>query len=161
MREIEAIHGERFPRLFSRIGHPTSALGTRCRDVNDARERLFCQYFDYAVNEARNELYEWGDEHGYCQDEEEQQQWQLDGETCGATIRAMAFRLQDAGFDEAAQQRLVQKTTVFMLFAVLERRWKIPADDRIFSPIDAIIAKGHIVRGWVDGLYPEGEWAVW
>jgi hypothetical protein len=106
MREIEAVHGERFPRLFSRIGLPISALGTRCRDLNDARERLLCEYFDYACNEAKNELYLWGAEHGYGQDLEERQQFKVAGDACEGAISALTCRLQDAGFDEACQQKL-------------------------------------------------------
>jgi hypothetical protein len=44
---------------------------------------------------------------------------------------------------------------------MIERRWDMPIDDRIFSPLDAVIAEGHILCGWAGGLYPEGEWVVW
>ncbi|MCX5691668.1 MAG: hypothetical protein NTV94_18070 [Planctomycetota bacterium] len=150
MREIEAIHGE---GLFTRYA--------QCSDVSQACELLHSEYFDHALLEASNDLRHWRLGHDHRRAAEEESQLRKDGDELRARVAEWAGRLEEAGCRKREQERIVRETTSIMILAMIERRWNMPIDDRIFSPLDAVIADGHIVCGWAGGLYPEGEWVVW
>jgi len=161
MRDIEVIHGEGLPRLFSQIGVPMAGKRLQCGDLSQARELLNNEYFDHAMLEAANDLGAWRLERDHRRAADEEPQLRKDGDACEAEVREKFGLLRDVGFEKAAQDKLVRKTTSIMVLAMIERRWNMPMDDRIFSPLDTVIAQGHIVCGWVEGLYPDGEWVVW
>lgn len=70
-------------------------------------------------------------------------------------------RLRALGFDEKDLEKVLWTTSLIIVGAWIERTEQMPPDDRNYDQLDKVIGAGHMVCGWVDGLYPEGEWAVW
>jgi hypothetical protein len=161
MKEIEVVHGERLPRLFSQLGKPLRSIGLRCESLAEACNLLHDEHFDYALLEAANEFHAWRLDCDHRRAADEEGQLRLDAQECLRQVTGTAGRLLEAGFDDKARDKVLRTTKTIMILAMIERRWNMPVDDRIFGPLDAVIAQGHIVCGWVDGLYPEGQWAVW
>jgi hypothetical protein len=80
---------------------------------------------------------------------------------CNPMLSNRFDRLRALGFDEKDLEKVLWTTSLIIVGAWIERTEQMPPDDRNYDQLDKVIGAGHMVCGWVDGLYPEGEWAVW
>jgi hypothetical protein len=159
--DFESLLLAREPLLFSRLGQSDSLVGTRCLAVTQVAELLQEQHLEYAMLEAANECNWWRIQQDSRRVAEERSALTQEVEACLLRVGGRTELLRRSGLDDKSRQIVVRYTTSIITLALVERRWNMPVDDRIFGPLDAVIAQGHIVCGWVDGLYPEGQWAVW
>jgi hypothetical protein len=161
MNDLQQLMKQREPEMFGRVGMLESVGFCRCEDIEHAKSCLQSEYFDHALHEAANDGHRWQDigapEHLKVSNEQIRAQHAM----CKPMLSNRFDRLRALGFDENDLEKVLWTTSLIIVGAWIERTEQMPPDDRNYDQLDKVIGRGHMVCGWVNGLYPDGEWAVW
>ena len=161
MTDLDELMRQREPNLFCRVGQRESVGFYQADSVEDARTYLRSEYFDHALFEVGNEGRSWqvrgAPKHLEVSNEQIREQHAM----CKPMLSNRVDRLRSLGFDEKDLEKVLWTTSLIIVGAWIERTEQMPPDDRNYDQLDKVIGRGHMVCGWVDGLYPDGEWAVW
>ena len=161
MNDLQKLMTHREPDLFCRVGVLDRVDFCPCQDIEHAKSCLQSEYFDHALHEAANDGHRWQDigapQHLKVSNEQIRAQHAM----CKPMLSNRFDRLRALGFDEKDLEKVLWTTSLIIVGAWIERTEQMPPDDRNYDQLDKVIGRGHMVCGWVDGLYPDGEWAVW
>ena len=161
MNDLQRLMTNREPELFGRVGLVEAVGFCQCQDIEHARECLRSEYFDHALFEVGNESRSWRRIGAPDDAKPSNEQILAHHAFCKPMLSNRFGRLRALGFDEKDLEKVLWTTSLIIVGAWIERTEQMPPDDRNYDQLDKVIGRGHMVCGWVDGLYPDGEWAVW
>ena len=148
-------------QLFVSVGSPSTL---RCPIVGDwahASVSLRSDDFHDAVGESRNALSGYALQTyprlwGKWNDELNRTFAEVD-----SIVAKSRQRLRKFG-EDVVDDILIQRFTSMILCCMwLEEWFSVPIEHRVYNKCREIYAASHMVCGWNDGEYPDGEWVLW